>query len=159
MIELDRTKCGQADEDNFSNEISRGCPWKLSERLLSPPICYLQVSSGPQSLLLIRFVIQMVASAFEFTTQDLFRERRESAKLVRARQVTIYLLHTSLRRPFGELAEIFDKDRSTIGHACRVIEDLRDIPKFDDRIIELEQTIQTVLNLTFKPDVGGSNNG
>ena len=71
MIELDRTNCGQPDEDNFSTEIESGCPRKLSERLLSPPICYLQVSYRRQSPLLIRFVIQIVASAFEFSTQDL----------------------------------------------------------------------------------------
>ena len=97
--------------------------------------------------LLAKFVNQMVASTFGFTADHLLRSERGDAKAARARQVSIYLMHTCLSFSLTEIAKLYSKDRTTIGHACRVIEDKRDTPAFDDRIIELEQTIQTVLVL------------
>lgn len=97
--------------------------------------------------LLATFVNQMAASAFELTSERLLRVDRGNARATRARQISIYLMHTVLSFPLIKIARIYKKDRTTIGHACRVIEDLRDNPAFDDRILELEETVQTVLKL------------
>ena len=111
----------------------------------------------PCKKLLIRFVNQMVASSFETTAERLLRCDRGNARIARARHVSIYLMHTFLSVPITEIANIYGKDRTTVAHACRVIEDLRDTPAFDDRIIELESTISTVLELAqANPLLGGS---
>lgn len=111
----------------------------------------------PGDKLLATFVNQMVASAFELPAERLLRYDRGNAKAVRARQIAIYLMHTGLSFPLSKISYIYRKDRTTIGYACRVVEDLRDTPAFDDRIIELEQTISTVLKLaSYIPENGGN---
>ncbi len=111
----------------------------------------------PGDRLLATFVNQMVASAFELPSERLLRYDRGNAKATRARQISIYLMHTGLSFSLSTISRIYKKDRTTIGYACRVIEDLRDSPAFDDRILELEQTISTVLKLaSYTPEKGGN---
>lgn len=103
--------------------------------------------------LLAKFVNQMVASTFGIPPESLFIQDRANLKAVRARQISIYLMHTALSFPLTRIASIYEKDRTTVGYACRVVEDLRDKPAFDDQMIELENTIKTVLSLTtFTPE-------
>lgn len=110
----------------------------------------------PSHKLLATFVNQMVASAFELPSERLLRYDRGNAKATRARQIAIYLMHTGLSFSLSTISRIYKKDRTTIGYACRVIEDLRDNPAFDDRILELEETISTVLKLaSYVPEKGG----
>ena len=102
---------------------------------------------SPGDRLLATFVNQMVASTFELPSERLLCYNRGNARATRARQISIYLMHTALSFSLLKISRIYNKDRTTIGHACRVIEDLRDTPSFDDRILELEKTISTVLKL------------
>lgn len=112
----------------------------------------------PGEKLLATFVNQMVASAFELPSERLLRYDRGNAKATRARQISIYLMHTGLSFSLAKVSRIYNKDRTTIGYACRLIEDLRDNPAFDDRILELENTINTVLKLaSYVPSTGGHN--
>lgn len=109
----------------------------------------------PGEKLLATFINQMVASAFELPSERLFSYDRGNAKATRARQISIYLLHTGLSFSHAKISRIYNKDRTTISYACRLIEDLRDNPAFDDRILELEKTINTVLKLAaYVPSVG-----
>ncbi len=112
----------------------------------------------PGDRLLATFVNQMVASAYEIPSQRLLKDDRGTAKATRARQISIYLMHTGLSFSLSKISRIYRKDRTTIGYACRVVEDLRDTPAFDDRLIELEETINTVLILAaYIPENGGQN--
>jgi len=112
----------------------------------------------PGDKLLATFVNQMVASAFELPSERLLRYDRGNAKATRARQIAIYLMHTGLSFSLAKVSRIYNKDRTTIGYACRLIEDLRDSPAFDDRILELENTINTVLKLAaYVPSKGARN--
>lgn len=106
-----------------------------------------EMQNASQDRLLAMFVNQMVASAFELSANDLMQASRGKARASRARQISIYLMHTVLSFSLTKIAKIYSKDRTTVGYACRVIEDLRDTPAFDDRIIELEETVKTVLKL------------
>lgn len=109
----------------------------------------------PGEKLLATFVNQMVASAFELPSERLLRYDRGNAKATRARQIAIYLMHTGLSFSLAKVSRIYNKDRTTIGYACRLIEDLRDSPAFDDRILELKSTINTVLKLaSYVPSKG-----
>lgn len=101
----------------------------------------------PNEKLLATFVNQMVASAFELPSERLLRYDRGNAKATRARQIAIYLMHTGLSFSLAKISRIYNKDRTTVSYACRLIEDLRDSPAFDDRLLELENTINTVLKL------------
>lgn len=94
-----------------------------------------------------RFVNQMIAAAYEISGERLLRRDRGVIKVNRPRQISMYLMNTALSLKFTEIAEFYDKDRTTVSHACRVIEEMRDNVEFDMRILEFENTINTALQL------------
>lgn len=101
---------------------------------------------GPPSLLFV-FVIQMVASAMDVESTAMTKHARGNAKLSRARQISMYLMNVSLAASYSEIAKVFERDRTTVSYACRVVEELRDVPAFDDRLNELESILSTVLQM------------
>jgi len=114
----------------------------------SPKVCLKTdtLSSRYPNLLNV-FVIQMVASAMEVDAGEITRQPRGNTKLCRARQVAMYLMNVALGISFNEIGKVFGKDRTTVSYACGVIEELRDVPVFDDRLIELEDILSTVLQM------------
>ena len=63
-------------------------------------------------------------------------------RLCHARQIAMYLCHVSLGMRHGEIGTVFGRDRSTVGHACHVVEDRRDDPSYDVLILRLERLIR-----------------
>ena len=100
-----------------------------------------------KKLLVVKVVSHMVAVAFEIEPRVLFASKRGTARESRARQIAFYLLHTTSSYSLNEIARIFGKDRTTIGHACRLVEDLRDTPAFDERLKDLEKTVCLIQDL------------
>jgi chromosomal replication initiation ATPase DnaA len=66
---------------------------------------------------------------------------RGEAPVAQARQVAMYLAHCSLGMSCTEVGRMFRRDRTTVGHACTIIEDRRDDPRFDRTITNLEEII------------------
>ena len=56
--------------------------------------------------------------------------------------VLMYLMHVVYRLNLTEVAAIFGRDRSTASHACHLIEDLRDDPRFDRQLAQLENLLR-----------------
>ena len=54
------------------------------------------------------------------------------------RQVAMYLCHVSLGVSQNNTGRIFCRDRTTVAHACRVVEDARDSATFDRTMEVLE---------------------
>lgn len=98
--------------------------------------------------LLAQFINQMVASTVDLPPEKLLQCNRGKANAARARQMSIYLMHTTLSFSYTEIGKIYSKDRTTIAHACHVIEDLRDNESFDLQLNRLERIICTVLRLS-----------
>jgi Bacterial dnaA protein helix-turn-helix len=48
----------------------------------------------------------------------------------------MYLAHVTFRLSLTEVGRLFDRDRTTVAHACAVVEDLR-----DDQIIDRALTV------------------
>lgn len=94
-----------------------------------------------------RLVIEeTVAQVFGVAECDLRRATRGQARVARARQVAMYLAHVVCGMSLTEVGRTFARDRTTVSHACGVIEDGRDDPTFD-RVLELlEQVVNAVLN-------------
>lgn len=59
-----------------------------------------------------------------------------------ARQVSMYLVHVVFELSLGRTALAFGRDRSTVGHACHLIEDRREERSFDAWISGLEAMLQ-----------------
>ena len=78
-----------------------------------------------------QFIEHIVAQVFQVTQSDLQRHSRGRASVAFARQVAMYLGHVTFGISMHDVGEIFGRDRTTVAHACAVIEDARDDPGFD----------------------------
>ncbi|WP_409433473.1 helix-turn-helix domain-containing protein [Litorimonas sp. RW-G-Af-16] len=87
-----------------------------------------------------RALLTVAAVSLEFGLPDLSisGHRRGDTQHCFARQVAMYLLHVTYNVTLTRTAQLFSKDRSTVSHACNVVEDSRDDPVFDRKISKLE---------------------
>ena len=60
---------------------------------------------------------------FQVPITQLMSKTRAKAQVAKARQVAIYVAHTTFSVPYREAAAYFHRDRTTIAHACKTIED------------------------------------
>ncbi|MCX7309119.1 MAG: DNA replication initiation protein [Afipia sp.] len=85
-----------------------------------------------------------VASGFGVKPVDILCGTRGSQKTAFARQVAMYLAHVGFGLGFATVGECFRRDRTTVAHACRVVEDRRDDIWFDCRMAALELACSAV---------------
>lgn len=88
-----------------------------------------------------RQVEAMVAGAFGVGHGALRAPNRGRADVARARQVAMYLCNTFLGFTLTDVGDLFGRDRTTVAHACHVIEDLRDDRDFDILMTCLEKAL------------------
>ena len=55
----------------------------------------------------------------------------------------MYLTHVMLSRSIPEVGRLFGRDRTTVSHACCMMEDQRDDPHFEAAVGELEDAIRS----------------
>ena len=94
-----------------------------------------------------RTLEQAVAPAFRITATELWAETRGSPNSAFARQVAMYLAHVGCGLSLTEVGRLFARDRTTVAHACLLIEDRREDHGFD-RTLEL---LEGVLRLFMLP--------
>jgi hypothetical protein len=70
------------------------------------------------------------------------RDRRRT--LCHVRQIAMYVCHVALQIPLHEIGHAFGRDRTTVGHACHVVEDRRDDPAYDDFVGAIERIVTSV---------------
>jgi hypothetical protein len=85
-----------------------------------------------------QLVIALVSMQREVNLAEFQRHSRGKADICLARQIAMYLLHTVFSCPYHEVAEFFRRDRTTVSHACKLVEDLRDEPEFDRQMERME---------------------
>ena len=91
----------------------------------------------------------VVASTFRLSLDDLRRASRGEAQIAFARQVAMYVAHVWFALSLSEVGRRFDRDRTTVAHACRVVEDRREDPRVD-RVVS---AIESAADLWFRlPD-------
>jgi hypothetical protein len=84
---------------------------------------------------------QAVIQVFGVAHDELHRISRGRAKVALARQVAMYLAHVACRLSLTDAGKLFNRDRTTVAHACAVIEDRRDDPLFDRALDLLEWAV------------------
>ena len=94
-------------------------PSRRNRRFASPP-AYLR------SLL-----DRLVATSFGIDTVLLIQPSRGRAHVARARQVAMYLAHTECGLSLTEVGKLYERDRTTVAHACQIVEDGREDRHFD----------------------------
>jgi chromosomal replication initiation ATPase DnaA len=88
------------------------------------------------------FITHAVALATGVSPRDIASTGRTSKAAARARQIAIYLAHVNFNWPLIRVAFAFNRDRTTCGHACHRIEDMRENAAFDARMSVLEACIK-----------------
>jgi len=87
-------------------------------------------------------VVDMVALATQMPRSEISGLGRRGRGAVRARQIAMYLAYVVFQWPLGRVGAAFGRDRTTAGHACRQVEDLRDDRTYDDLLERLEACLR-----------------
>jgi len=95
-----------------------------------------------------RFIRQMleqaVSQVFMVASADLWSAARGRRRVAFARQVAMYLGHVTCGLSLTEAGHLFSRDRTTVAHACKVIEALRDDQQFDRALELLEGVVRSL---------------
>nr|WP_235890738.1 helix-turn-helix domain-containing protein [Pararhizobium mangrovi] len=59
--------------------------------------------------------------------------------LCHARQIAMYVCHVVMQVSLTEIGLAFGRDRTTVGHACRVTEERRDDGAYDEFVSAVER--------------------
>ncbi|WP_438749503.1 helix-turn-helix domain-containing protein [Pararhizobium sp. O133] len=70
------------------------------------------------------------------------RDRRRTSCHVR--QISMYVCHVVLQISLTDIGHAFGRDRTTVSHACNVVEDRRDDSAYDDFVSSVERVITSV---------------
>lgn len=88
-------------------------------------------------------VVRLVARERRVSVRQILSPSRCRVGVARARQLAMYLAHVVLSHSLTAVGEAFGRDRTTVSHACGLIEDLRDDPRFDAEVSRLELVLES----------------
>jgi chromosomal replication initiation ATPase DnaA len=83
-------------------------------------------------------LFQAVENGFGIRRDELRAATRGRHNVAVARQTGMYLARVALGMTLANAGLLFGRDRTTASHACRVIEDRRDDPRFDALLQKME---------------------
>lgn len=89
--------------------------------------------------LVARMAKEIVCEAYGLPHAALMIAEKRGAELARARQTAMYLAHVVGQLSLNEVADHFNRDRSTVSHACINIEDSRDSPIHEVQLEYMER--------------------
>lgn len=87
-------------------------------------------------------ITHLVAFCTGVSAREIAASGRAAIPASEARHLAMYLAHTGLGWPLARVGAAFGRDRTTVGHACRRVEDRRDDPAFDHRVEEMEACLR-----------------
>jgi chromosomal replication initiation ATPase DnaA len=87
-----------------------------------------------------------VGAVFDVDIGALQSETRGSPRAAFARQVAMYLAHVVCGLSLTEVGKLFARDRTTVSHACTLVEDRRDDPELDGKIEHLERAVAALVD-------------
>jgi chromosomal replication initiation ATPase DnaA len=86
-------------------------------------------------------VLDIAAAFFNVPSRELRRSGRCADDISRVRQIAMYISHVVLRFSMAEVGKGFGRDRTTVMHACHIVEDLRDDAEFDAMLMRIERVV------------------
>ena len=87
---------------------------------------------------------QLVAELMILSSDGVQLRRNSRRTTVHVRQIAMYVCHVALQLSFAEIGAAFGRDRTTVAHACNVVEDRRDDRAFDDFVATIERITLSV---------------
>lgn len=95
-----------------------------------------------------RLATGMVAYALGISEEEMITQARGSADVAYGRQIAMYAVYVGFGISLARVAIAFDRDRSTVSHACHLIEDKREDRLFDEWLDALEATLRQAAGLS-----------
>jgi chromosomal replication initiation ATPase DnaA len=89
-----------------------------------------------------RLAAGVASFALGVGVEEILSKARGATQAAFARQIAVYLCHTSFEWSLARVALAFGRDRSTVAHACHAIEDRCDEPQFDRWLASLEAILR-----------------
>ncbi len=105
------------------------------------------IQDSPSDQAAAQLTVAATALAFGMPLVDIFGRRRLAAHEIFLRQMSMYLLNTVFDFNLSRVARVFARDRTTVRHACQLIEDQRDSAALDETLIVLEKFLAQSLSL------------
>lgn len=100
--------------------------------------------------LVVQEAMEIACAAWNVSVFDLKAKKRRRAHVSYARQIAMYLAHVVGQLTLGEISRAFERDRTTVGYACHIVEDRRDSPLFDRQIEALEAEMRRRMDALFE---------
>lgn len=95
-----------------------------------------------------RIVRQMVCELVQLFGDRVMLRRDRRRLSCHVRQIAMYVCHVALQISMSDIGEAFGRDRTTVGHACHVVEDRRDDLAFDEFVSAVERIVTAVFGLS-----------
>ena len=90
-----------------------------------------------------------VGQAMGVAESALIGTSRDRKGVAFARQVAMYLAHVGYQLSYQEVADAFGRERTTVAHACAVVEDAREEGCAFDRLLDqLEKRLRDLAELS-----------
>ncbi|WP_213597092.1 helix-turn-helix domain-containing protein [Pseudochrobactrum algeriensis] len=89
-------------------------------------------------------LMALLSVFFQVSLHDLRSPQRGNCHIARIRQFGMYIAHTMFGLSMSEVAYAFCRERTTVKHACHLIEDMRENEKFDRSVSSFEYLIRAL---------------
>ena len=87
-------------------------------------------------------MIDVAAALYNVSSKELREPGRSTLAVTRVRQIAMYVAHVACGLSMRQVGLGFGRDRTTVLHACHLIEDLRDDEEFDRHIALTERVVR-----------------
>lgn len=84
-------------------------------------------------------LIDITAALFNVSGKELRQAGKTTLDVSRVRQIAMYVAHVVLGLTMSHVGRGFGRDRTTVMHACHLVEDMRDDPEFDRYVATTER--------------------
>ncbi len=91
-------------------------------------------------------LIDLLVAAFGMDGKELRSPTRCRRPVARVRQIGMYVAHTCFGMAMTDVAAGFARDRSTVTHACQIVEDMRDDEDFDAIVAAFERIVRSAFS-------------
>jgi chromosomal replication initiation ATPase DnaA len=94
---------------------------------------------GERDMEICESMIDICAAMFNVSSKELRQTGRTANGVARVRQIAMYVTHVALGLTMHEVGRGFFRERTTVRHACHLVEDMRDDEDFDRAVVMMER--------------------
>lgn len=104
-----------------------------------------------QAIALCDGIIDLVGAFFNVSTRELRQAGRTGLQAAQVRQIAMYVAHVVLQLTMRQVGLGFQRDRTTVLHACHLVEDMRDDIEFDRIVAHVERVVAAAFGMDREP--------